>query len=369
MTLGGYQNPMRSMERKLAPDFASREFRDPGLRTMRPRASGMGGGLGSLHHTMPHLRRLGATPHFQAGGEAQLSPTQMAMRRAGQLSPAQVAQMQQIGWNPDTGNPLRFQTGGVSGGIGGNPIGELIAASRPNTYNPDPQFRQFMQLMGSIPLVNPALRQAPSPAPSFVYQGGGAVDQSQPPDMEDVESPDQEMSPQEQQEKQIVLNAMAALDGQDPDPETALKDFIDTFGPRALADLQRLVEQKHQDEEGGDEEDEEDQEGEAGDGQEDEESQLVGSMQQAGGGLLHGEGTGQSDEIEGSTPGGRPVLLSDGEYVIDAPTVAALGDGSTKAGARRLDDLRKQIRRSAYGHDKQAKPMAKGGTPVVLKLK
>ena len=63
------------------------------------------------------------------------------------------------------------------------------------------------------------------------------------------------------------------------------------------------------------------------------------------------------------------MLLSDGEYVIDAPTVAALGDGSTKAGARRLDDMRKQIRKSAYGHDKQAKPMkkGKGGVTVVLK--
>jgi hypothetical protein len=93
-------------------------------------------------------------------------------------------------------------------------------------------------------------------------------------------------------------------------------------------------------------------------------------MQQAGGGLLHGRGTGQSDEIEATTPSGHPVLLSDGEYVIDAPTVAALGDGSTKAGARRLDDLRKQIRSKSYGHNKQAKPMSKGGgTSVVLRLK
>jgi len=88
-----------------------------------------------------------------------------------------------------------------------------------------------------------------------------------------------------------------------------------------------------------------------------------------GGGLLRGPGTGQSDEIEGTTPSGRPVLLSDGEYVIDAPTVAALGDGSTDAGARRLDALRKQIRQSTYGSDKQAKPMAKGkGGALVLRI-
>jgi len=52
---------------------------------------------------------------------------------------------------------------------------------------------------------------------------------------------------------------------------------------------------------------------------------------------VKGAGTGRSDEI--------PALLSDGEYVIDAETVAMLGDGSGKAGAKRLDDLRVNIRK------------------------
>ena len=49
-----------------------------------------------------------------------------------------------------------------------------------------------------------------------------------------------------------------------------------------------------------------------------------------------GPGTGQSDDI--------PTMLSDGEYVIDADTVAALGDGSSKAGAEILDKFRQEIR-------------------------
>lgn len=49
-----------------------------------------------------------------------------------------------------------------------------------------------------------------------------------------------------------------------------------------------------------------------------------------------GPGTGQSDDI--------PTMLSDGEYVIDADTVAALGDGSSKAGAELLDKFRQEIR-------------------------
>ena len=52
---------------------------------------------------------------------------------------------------------------------------------------------------------------------------------------------------------------------------------------------------------------------------------------------VKGAGTGRSDEI--------PALLSDGEYVIDAETVAMLGDGSSEAGAKRLDDFRIKIRK------------------------
>jgi len=37
-------------------------------------------------------------------------------------------------------------------------------------------------------------------------------------------------------------------------------------------------------------------------------------------------------------------MLSDGEYVFDADTVAALGDGSSKAGAEILDKFRQEIR-------------------------
>ena len=52
---------------------------------------------------------------------------------------------------------------------------------------------------------------------------------------------------------------------------------------------------------------------------------------------VSGPGTGRSDDI--------PAVLSDGEYVIDAETVALLGDGSSKAGAQKLDDLRVKIRK------------------------
>jgi hypothetical protein len=51
---------------------------------------------------------------------------------------------------------------------------------------------------------------------------------------------------------------------------------------------------------------------------------------------VQGAGDGQSDDI--------PAMLADGEYVFDADTVAALGNGSNKAGAGVLDRFREALR-------------------------
>jgi hypothetical protein len=61
-----------------------------------------------------------------------------------------------------------------------------------------------------------------------------------------------------------------------------------------------------------------------------------GRMDFRQGSAVHGAGDGQSDDI--------PAMLADGEYVIDAETVAQIGNGSTKAGAQALDKFREGIR-------------------------
>jgi hypothetical protein len=63
---------------------------------------------------------------------------------------------------------------------------------------------------------------------------------------------------------------------------------------------------------------------------------VQGRMDFRKGAAVHGEGDGQSDDI--------PAMLADGEYVIDAETVAQIGNGSTKAGAQALDKFREGIR-------------------------
>ena len=68
---------------------------------------------------------------------------------------------------------------------------------------------------------------------------------------------------------------------------------------------------------------------------------------------VEGPGTGRSDDI--------PAVLSDGEYVIDAETVALLGDGSSRAGAKKLDELRVKVRKH------KGKNLAKGKFSVNAK--
>lgn len=310
MKADNYVNPIRSFERRMAPDFATREFRNPAIRSTRRTATG-GGGLGSLRHTMPHLK------------------PQVRMQEGGSL----------------------------------DPVGELYAASRPNLYNPDPFARRVLQAQRQTAgrFVNPAMRAMPGSTAGFPYAEGGPAEEEPAPDevMAQGEGGDSE----QQRQHQIVVEAMLALEGRHPDAKQAIEAFVQAFGPEALEELQEMMGRQKSGEQ--EEEGDEGAEGtEPPEEEEGEEEDLAG----AGGGLLSGPGSGQSDEIEGSTPSGRPVLLSDGEYVIDAPTVAALGDGSTNAGAKRLDAMRKQIRKDAYGHDKQAKPMKKGGRAILVSL-
>lgn len=64
-----------------------------------------------------------------------------------------------------------------------------------------------------------------------------------------------------------------------------------------------------------------------------------GELDARGGTHVQGEGDGQSDDI--------PAKLSDGEFVFDAATTSALGNGSNKEGAARLEQMRKMIRQKA----------------------
>lgn len=62
------------------------------------------------------------------------------------------------------------------------------------------------------------------------------------------------------------------------------------------------------------------------------------------GAAVSGPGDGQSDDI--------PAMLADGEFVFPADVVAALGNGSTKAGSEKLYKMMHEIR----AYHRSAKP-------------
>jgi hypothetical protein len=77
--------------------------------------------------------------------------------------------------------------------------------------------------------------------------------------------------------------------------------------------------------------------------------------QLAKGGYLDGQGDGMSDSIPATIEGKQPARLADGEFVIPADVVSHLGNGSSKAGSKRLYAMLDKVRRARTGNKKQGK--------------
>jgi hypothetical protein len=75
----------------------------------------------------------------------------------------------------------------------------------------------------------------------------------------------------------------------------------------------------------------------------------------AKGGYLNGDGDGMSDSIPATIEGKQPARLADGEFVIPADVVSHIGNGSTKAGSKRLYSMLDRVRKARTGHTKQGK--------------
>ena len=65
------------------------------------------------------------------------------------------------------------------------------------------------------------------------------------------------------------------------------------------------------------------------------------------GGMIRGPGGGVDDLISGSIDNRQKVLLSDGEFVVPARVVSALGDGSSEAGAKVLHGMLERVKGEA----------------------
>ena len=77
-----------------------------------------------------------------------------------------------------------------------------------------------------------------------------------------------------------------------------------------------------------------------------------------GGRLLRGPGTGLSDNIPAQIGARQPARLADGEFVIPADVVSAMGGGSTDAGAKKFYAMLDRVRQQAHGSKKQVRKIS-----------
>lgn len=79
------------------------------------------------------------------------------------------------------------------------------------------------------------------------------------------------------------------------------------------------------------------------------------TSQYAHGGYLNGQGDGMSDSIPATIEGKQPARLADGEFVVPADVVSHMGNGSSKAGSKRLYAMLDKVRHARTGNKKQGK--------------
>ena len=70
--------------------------------------------------------------------------------------------------------------------------------------------------------------------------------------------------------------------------------------------------------------------------------------------FLQGAGDGMSDSIKARIGGVQEARLADGEFVVPADVVSHLGNGSSKAGAKKLYAMMDKIRKARTGRTRQA---------------
>lgn len=70
--------------------------------------------------------------------------------------------------------------------------------------------------------------------------------------------------------------------------------------------------------------------------------------------FLQGDGDGMSDSIKARIGGVQEARLADGEFVVPADVVSHLGNGSSKAGAKKLYAMMDKIRKARTGRTRQA---------------
>ena len=76
--------------------------------------------------------------------------------------------------------------------------------------------------------------------------------------------------------------------------------------------------------------------------------------------MVEGAGDGMADMIPASMEGDQDVLLSDGEFVVPADVVSGIGNGSSDAGAKELEEMMTRVRQLRTGKTEQPEQVPQG---------
>lgn len=137
---------------------------------------------------------------------------------------------------------------------------------------------------------------------------------------------------------QLTEQAISAIRGDHPEPQIAVSRYVEEFGEEAFTNLRGLVIQEDQ----------------------------MMDMAETDNGLLRGSDGGRDDLRRGTIDGDQDVRIASGEYIFSADDVALAGDGNTEAGARRLDLVRRNLRKKATGTEKRPDYVGEEGVEEVF---
>ena len=176
-------------------------------------------------------------------------------------------------------------------------------------YSPQPQPMSGGGELKEIPEDSKGLKALAKEKPSVVenmgfkaMQEGGAVEGDMEANM-------------------VIDEAVKAIQGVSDTPEVALGAFVAKYGEEALEDLIERV--------------------------------TKGEMDEREDNMIEGEGDGMDDKVPATLEGEQDVMLSDGEFVVPADVVSGIGNGSSDAGARELEEMMTRVRRLRTGKTEQ----------------
>ena len=228
-------------------------------------------------------------------------------------------------------------TGDIPGVMAGLTRPEAIGAGLGAAMAPMPKFRpekkEEVETPRGMPIKNTSI------FPEFGYDAGkeGEFDYRIPRNFAEggeVDSMDMAMdagiggmTDQGMNDKELISSTIDVLQGEiiDTDRQSViLAQFVAQFGQEALQDLINRVE-----------------------------SGEIPAIPSEGDGMVSGAGDGMADMIPASMEGDQDVLLSDGEFVVPADVVSGLGNGSSDAGANKLEDMMDRVRELRTGGKEQ----------------